>query len=205
MRITSIVIYCLVAVSLAAHAENVFIKPYHSFKASFVQKTTQVGTPSAQQKVLRGKVYFKAPHYFKWIIGKLPDRKQYLMNQQHQLYAVDSSLEQVIIYDLSQQPSMTLPFILLQGNSQKISRFFKVKLLSHSQHNMKYQLTPVQADSPAKRILLSLSAGRIKMIKVYDKQGNMVDISFHHATYNKTISNQIFKYHTPKHYDVIHT
>ena len=170
-----VIAFVLFCVSSMASTD---IRDLDSFKASFVQ----VITSNSQNKIeYKGDVFIKKSGKILWKY-KTPVVKNVYINND---YAVvdEPELEQAIYTKLESE----INIIKLLNNSKKVNE----------------NSYTTNIDDVDYLIKTSKDDNKISYIKYKDKLENDVEIKFSNVVQNGEISDEIFKFVVPEHYDVI--
>ena len=154
------------------------IKNLDSFKASF----SQIITSSSKNIIeYKGEVFIKKSGKILWKYETPVVKNVYINNDS--AIVDEPELEQAIYTQLDSEINIIKPL----NNSKKVD-------------NNSYSTTIDEVDY---LIMTSKTDDKIQEIKYKDKLENSVEIKFSNVTQNGEISDSIFKFEVPEHYDVI--
>jgi len=170
-------IFTIIVFFIAINA-NADIKNLKSFEASFTQSIKSVNNKVIEYK---GKVFIKNTGKILWKYESPIEKNVYIIND----FAIidEPELEQAIYTQLQSE----INIIKLLETSKKINNNDFI----------------ANIDGLDYLIETSENTNKIEEIKYKDKLDNNVEIKFENQVINKEISEDIFKFTAPSHYDII--
>ncbi len=154
------------------------IKNLESFRADFTQSIKSINDKIIEYK---GEVFIKNTGKILWKYKTPIEKNVYILND----FAIvdEPELEQAIYTQLQSE----INIIKLLNTSKKINE----------------NLYIANIDDTDYLIESSKDTNEIEIIKYKDKLDNSVEIKFENQVSNKEISDDIFKFTAPEHYDII--
>ena len=147
----------------------------------------------------RGDVKVKRPGRMRWEYRD-PERKTFVSDGQRFFFYVPAD-RQVVVRD--QDPSRSLPALLLSGRSGLLSEFDPV-LEPGGPGRSRLRLTPKTPDPEIARVFLDVDADhRIRAIQVEDGQGSETLFEFEDIKENVGLPDATFRFEVPRGVDVI--
>lgn len=170
-------IFTIIVFFIAINA-NADIKKLESFEADFTQSIKSINNKLIEYK---GKVFIKNTGKILWKYQSPIEKNVYILND----FAIvdEPELEQAIYTKLQSE----INIIKLLQTAKKINENNFIAKIDDIDYLIK----------------TSKNTNEIEMIKYKDKLDNNVEIKFVNQVTNKNISDDIFNFTAPEHYDII--
>lgn len=191
---------CLPGLSAAQTGTDLldrFMSSAKTLDATFTQEVlTEKGVIS---QTSYGQFYLSRPGKFRWTYQS--PTPQEIVSDGKKLWVYDEDLAQVTVKPLKEAIGGSPAAILTQKDG--LGDDFVVLEKSPKNGLQWVDLRPKKKDVEFKKILVGLDDQGIQAMDLYDNFGQITMIRFHEASYNATISPDIFRFTPPKDVDVI--
>lgn len=175
-----------------------FTNELRSMKADFTQ--TLFDEKMRQVEVAKGKVMLLKPGKFRW--DYTAPYEQHIIADGEKLWLYDPDLEQVTVKNMSE--ALGAAPIALLTSEEKLEDQFKIIELGNIDGREFVQLEAKVKDTDYGLMLLALGdKGRLEVMELKDKLGQVTRIEFHNAKFNEKIDPAKFNFTPPKGVDVI--
>ena len=175
-----------------------FTNELRSMKADFTQ--TLFDEKMRQVEVAKGKVMLLKPGKFRW--DYTAPYEQHIIADGEKLWLYDPDLEQVTVKKMSE--ALGVAPIALLTSEEKLEDQFKIIELGNIDGREFVQLEAKVKDTDYGLMLLALGdKGRLEVMELKDKLGQVTRIEFHNTKFNEKIDPAKFNFTPPKGVDVI--
>ena len=191
-----LILFCQFVSADPADELSEILKKSISFQGNFHQRV--VDDDGFLIEEAEGKVFFKKPHYFKWLYA-IPHKNE-IIGDGDLIYIYDPDLAQVIISKFNPSENINPASIFFEND---LNKFFNVTTIDLNGETL-FQCDAIKDDLGYESVQLKFNeVGIISGMKIVDSLKNTVSLSFSQIKNNTNIDDASFMFNVPENVEVI--
>lgn len=191
-----LILFCQFVSADPADELSEILKKSISFQGNFHQRV--VDDDGFLIEEAEGKVFFKKPHYFKWLYA-IPHKNE-IIGDGDLIYIYDPDLAQVIISKFNPSENINPASIFFEND---LNKFFNVTTIDLNGETW-FQCDAIKDDLGYESVQLKFNeVGIISGMKIVDSLKNTVSLKFSQIKNNTNIDDASFMFNVPENVEVI--